>query len=223
MRKYILLFILSLLSIIGQLSGQSYNTAAGLRFGSHWGLTMQQRLAKQVTAELQLTNNYKPYGGAVDLTIQKHNPMITRRFNFYYGAGTQLAWREVETKKGPAVGLNLVGGAEMTIGKLNLSWDLTPTIYVYNQDKSIQFNSAVSARYVLYRKKWNPLDKRNIERRQKERLKEREKLEKKKKKKRKLKEREKNKKAKAKSEQKRNKPEETKRNSFRDLFKKKES
>lgn len=224
----ILLLLLTILSF-AEANGQSYNTAGGMRFGSEWGLTFKQRLADRITAELMLTNNYKLYNGAVDLTFQFHNPVLSRRMNFYYGAGAQLAFKDEAVKdNGLAVGVDLIGGLEITINRLNISWDLTPTINVYNHDKPMHFSSAVSARYVINKRNLNPLKKEDREKIKKKRQKEKEKKKKVKAKEKKAKE-----KTKAKADKTKNKnngssrkskkePEPEKKKSPLDIFKKKD-
>ena len=46
-----LLFIVFLFSLSFSISAQSYMTAGGLRAGTDWGITIQQRIAKKWTAE----------------------------------------------------------------------------------------------------------------------------------------------------------------------------
>ncbi len=154
----------------GEVTAQSYNTVGGLRIGSRWGLTFKQRIGDKLTLEVIATQKYSRQGGAVDLCIEKHNPLLFKRFNLYYGGGFQVGWKNQAHSGGDnlAYGLGLVGGAELTIARLNISWDLLPTINLYNNERPVVFNSAVSIRYVIVKRKrkWR-LFKRHKNRRKK--------------------------------------------------------
>lgn len=159
--EYRFLLFIPILTVvfISSLHAQSYNTAMGIRLGTEWGLTFKQRLANRLTGDIHLTNNFKPNGGSVDLLVQQHNPLISNRINIYYGGGLQVGWKNQDFGNNTTAGLNIVGGAEITLARINISWDLIPTINLYNMDRAIGFNSAVSVRYVIVKKKWEPFEK----------------------------------------------------------------
>jgi len=77
-----IIFIL-LIIFIGSIdvSAQRYRTAAGLRLGSPFGLTVQQVVWGQNTLEGILTFNPKKNESAVTLLFENHRKIFSKRFN----------------------------------------------------------------------------------------------------------------------------------------------
>ncbi|MFK7936809.1 MAG: hypothetical protein AB8G22_25070 [Saprospiraceae bacterium] len=151
--KKLTFLIITLLSI-GQLSfAQSYDTSAGIRFGSQWGLTVNQRVAKKVTIEGILQA-----GGKTDLTnltvlAKKHMPVLTKRFNIYYGAGLQGGWYDnIDIEAGNPFGVAFIGGAEFTFARLNVSWDIKPALNLTGGTRNFYTQTGISVRYVINKK-----------------------------------------------------------------------
>ncbi|MCB0704719.1 MAG: hypothetical protein KDC34_05390 [Saprospiraceae bacterium] len=136
----------------GTIQAQSYITSAGLRFGGGIGLTVQQRIAKKSTVEGILQSRLSGNEVRVTGLYERHVPIITKRLNLYGGIGLYKEWVEdtyLEQRADP-IGVTFVGGAELTLGRVNLSLDIKPSIQV-SQASSFNFDSqiGVSARYVL--------------------------------------------------------------------------
>lgn len=159
------------------LIAQSYNTAMGMRFGTEIGLTMQQRLTKKVTAEAIFQSSIKNEQSSLTLLLEKHNNILGKGFNIYMGAGPHRTWyTSEESGATTATGLTGVAGAELTLGRINMSWDYKPQVNVWGGEKSFDSNTAISLRYVLVKKKKNPLinlsgDKKKKKQKQKEKRK----------------------------------------------------
>jgi hypothetical protein len=116
------------LVLAGTLSGQAYFTAAGLRFGDGVGLTLQQRITKKSTIEGTLQGRLGEDQVRLTGLYERHFPIITRNFNIYLGAGLYKDWEQdtyLEVMPDP-FGLAFVGGAELTLGRLNFSVDFRP-------------------------------------------------------------------------------------------------
>ncbi len=154
------LFPLLILCFLSQFTfAQTYNTAMGIRFGTEIGLTLQQRVAKKVTVEAVLQNQIKSDQTSLTLLLEKHNNFIGKRFNFFLGAGPHRTWyKDADSIGLTATGITGVAGAEMTIGRLNLSWDYRPKVNVWGGEKSFDSNTAISLRYVLVKKKKKPIN-----------------------------------------------------------------
>jgi hypothetical protein len=138
------------------LFAQAYMTTAGLRLGTDWGLTVKQRIGLKSTAEIMLLNSLVRKENQLSLTFQRHTPLIGRRFNLYTGAGAHYGWPSQKQQYGinepefiNPIGLSLIGGAEMTIGPINLSYDFKPAFNVVGGDKFFYLQSGASLRYVL--------------------------------------------------------------------------
>lgn len=158
MRYFIFTFIL-LTVFAGTAAAQSYFTAGGLRMGTEWGLTLQQRVAKKTTVEMILQSSFVRKEGMLTLLGEQHTPLISRRFNLYFGGGIHKGWHtekpiygvDEPERPGP-LGITAIGGAEITIGRLNLSYDVKPALNIIGGDNVLYMQSGVSARYVIAKK-----------------------------------------------------------------------
>ena len=151
------LFYLFFLGVATAPFAQSYNTAGGLRLGTDWGLTLQQRVAKKSTVEAIIQSSLQREEVLFTAMYEQHYPLLTKRLNFYAGAGLHKGWNTTnvgptETITADPFGVTLVGGAETTLGRLNLSWDFKPAINLQGGEKKFYTQSGVSLRYVIAKK-----------------------------------------------------------------------
>lgn len=150
--------ILALLSILlifnhFNLAGQSYNTAGGIRLGTDWGLTLQQRVGKHATVEGIIQKGFWREEATVTLLGEYHFPLIFRRFNFYTGGGLHKGWTtSSEQLYDDPFGITLIGGVEATVGRLNISWDFKPAINLEGGERKVYAQSGVSLRYVFWKR-----------------------------------------------------------------------
>jgi hypothetical protein len=140
----------------GSLIAQAYMTTAGMRLGTDVGLTLKQRIGFRSTAEIMLLNSLVRKENQLSLTFQRHTPLLGKRFNLYTGIGGHLGWPSQKQQYGVnepefinPIGLSLIGGAEMTIGPINLSYDFKPAFNLIGGDKFFYLQSGASLRYVL--------------------------------------------------------------------------
>lgn len=135
---------------------QGYTTATGIRFGSDFGITLQQRLWKNYTLEAMVQQGLRSSRTSVTALVQQHHPVLGRGINLYLGAGPQVAFTQAEIDKyqtsSAAWGLSLIGGLEGRIGRTLLSFDYKPAFYLTGQGPFYEGQSAVSARYVLLKR-----------------------------------------------------------------------
>ena len=148
---------LSFLLLSGSLAGQTYFTAGGLRLGSDYGLSLKQRIFKKSTIEaiLYSKDNGKSNLG-ITLLADKHRSLITRNFNMFYGAGLSWKWEYLNgesLEKRTSFGIPLQAGIEFTIGRINLSWDYTPILYISTSSNAFNSLKGLSVRYVFINKK----------------------------------------------------------------------
>lgn len=138
----------------GGISGQGYNTALGVRLGQDMGFTIQQRIAKKMTVEGIAQYNRRYEESTMTLMIESHMPILFRRINIYTGIGPHYMWSQNrETTIDPSTGVTLVAGFEIAIGRMNLSWDYKPMINVSGSQPGFRGQSAISARYVIFKRK----------------------------------------------------------------------
>lgn len=145
------------LLFIAHANAQTYFTTGGIRLGSDYGITLKQFIMKKTTVEMILStqDNAKTNLGLTFLA-DKHQPILTRNFNLFYGAGLSWNWfyenpeGSVRRKK---LGIPVQAGIELTIGKINLSWDYTPILYISTKSNAFYALKGLSVRYVFINKK----------------------------------------------------------------------
>lgn len=156
------------------LAGQSYNTSFGMRLGTDWGLTVKQRVAKKVTLEGILQSSLQREEALVTLLAEQHLPFLTRRVNAYAGGGLHKGWgsgQGVEDYRDP-FGISVIGGIELTLARINLSYDIKPAINLVGGERTVYTQTAVSIRYVVDKRPWL-VDKKKQRKRKREREKRR--------------------------------------------------
>ena len=155
--KKVLVSIIIIVNFGVVLRAQHYLLAAGVSAGDGFGLSVQGRLYKHTSLEMLYKPTLFENPNQLSLVYKKHLSLITDRFNIYGGAGLVQNWNEkltdenIFTKNG---GIKSVLGAELTLGRYNVSWDFSPELYIWGQ-KSGRFESgsAISVRYVLFKPK----------------------------------------------------------------------
>ena len=157
------------------LFSQSYSTTAGLRFGNHLGLTVNQWVGDKLTGEAIIETNLEDAGRA-HLLIRKHSSILWKRVNLYAGAGPHVGWGQkasdaLEDDPTQTVwGVTGVLGLELTLFHLNVSFDYLP-VYQQGQEnvKGYKHGGALSVRYVIEQANNKKRRKRKKNKRQRER------------------------------------------------------
>ncbi len=147
MRK--IFFVILFAGFAAQAAAQAYFTAAGLRLGTEWGLSVQHRFTKSWTGEAILQSAFLNDDVLFTLLAERHFPLIVRNFNIYGGGGVHWAWsgdgRDLHRSGG---GLSLIGGLELSLGRLNLSYDLKPAL-TFSRHHPLLLHTGLSLRYIL--------------------------------------------------------------------------
>lgn len=155
--KHIPLILLFFLSGTSIGFGQRYGTAVGMRLGTDWGLTVQQRVARHLSAEFIAQSSLQREEILLTAMVQQHNPVLGRRFNLYFGGGLHKGWISADPETGIAprdpFGITLIGGLEFSLGRLNLSYDLKPAINISGGEKNFYTQSGISIRYIVQNEK----------------------------------------------------------------------
>jgi len=168
MQKYFLAFVLILLCCSGNSYGQSYGSALGLRLGNNnqyrmIGLTVQQRIHKGLTAEGILQSDFN-MNTSFHALLEKHKPLLSKRLNYYYGAGISMGIGEsrekitesmqmIHTYGNALIGVDLIAGLELTILGVNFSVDYKPNINIVGRQPWYNGQVGISARSVLVKGK----------------------------------------------------------------------
>lgn len=166
-QKLLIIFSLTFLFSIS-LKAQRYGTTLGLRMGNSElsrmaGLSMQQRIADRHTLEAILQSDFSR-NTTFSLLGKKHSPVISKRFNYYYGAGIALGNEESFVKNEQAkeithtygnstLGVDLIAGVELTVANAVISLDYKPNINLSGRTEFYRGQVGISARTVLVKSK----------------------------------------------------------------------
>lgn len=138
-----------------QIHGQSYNNVFGIRVGDDMGVSMQQRLYKNYTVQIEHQDAMFSSVRQTSLVVKKHYPILTRRFNVFLGGG--LSNRAILIPGESSTTANANGalinfGGEFTVGKLNITYDYSPGFLLGNTAGVPRFHSGsgLGIRYVIW-------------------------------------------------------------------------
>lgn len=183
-KSFILLIVLAT-NFVPISFAQGYITTAGIRLGNNdqirtAGITLQQRILKKGTLEAIAQTNFKD-NTTIHLLGEYHQNIISRKFNFYMGAGLSGGWEKYSLKGNTepttgktqvkTIGADLIAGVELTMLRWNISLDYKPNFNIYGRESWYQSQVGVSVRAVL----WNESD---LKKRQKEKARAKKKKEK---------------------------------------------
>ena len=127
---------------------QSYEWAAGLKLSKFMGISAVYSPVEKYSFEAILSKNMWTSESGVSLMGRHHKKLITRGLNFYGGGGIHYGMYD-DGERDNFGGLLLQGGAEMSLGKTNLAFNITPMIGVGGQDVKFRIGSDVTVRYIL--------------------------------------------------------------------------
>ncbi len=136
---------IAFLAICSCVFAQNYNTAGGLRVSNGIGLTIQQRVADQITVEGIAFTSFNT--GYLAVLGEYHGKLIRKGFNWYAGAGVHTGY-ERNVDNNPS-GMLAVVGLEMKVKRFVISADVMPRANFVGGSKVFDFNPGFSARYIL--------------------------------------------------------------------------
>jgi hypothetical protein len=182
----ILLLAFGSLGSMNRLDAQSYNTAFGLRIDNGINLTAQQRVYKNWTLEGIVHTSFRSDDLGLTVLGERHHKVLFRNLNFYYGAGGHYYWKndrqtgdeEPEISEN-VYGLSLIGGAEISLGRINVGVDWKPELHLSNDEQTSPFawnGAAISVRYIIDKrerkkvKDWKVWDKFEGKKKERKRL-----------------------------------------------------
>ena len=126
----------------------------GLRMGTDFGISLQQTLFPKATFQGIISTSAATSKTTATVLVQNHQPLISKRFNFFIGGGLHYRWTNLaEGASVSKMGVTAIAGAEMTLGRLNLSWDYKPVYHLNADVQPFESETAVSLRYVFVKKK----------------------------------------------------------------------
>ncbi|MFD1467435.1 hypothetical protein ACFQ48_04295 [Hymenobacter caeli] len=130
-------------------AAQKYRTAAGLRLGSPYGITVQQAVASRLTLEGIAGLAAREVSGTV--LAEYHFGILGRSLNYYLGAGGHLGNNKDTGRYG---GFDGIVGIEYKVAFLPvvLSYDFKPSVEINSSDWA-RFPTAFSVRYVFVKQR----------------------------------------------------------------------
>jgi len=142
------------------------------------GITAQQRITKQLTLEGIVQSDFN-LNSSLSVLLEKHHPIISKRFNYYYGAGLSVGKEEsfvkdpekkliLHTYNNATVGVDLLAGVELTILNTAISLDYKPNINLSGREEFYRGQVGISARMVLVKSKEQKKKQRQRQRRKKQ-------------------------------------------------------
>ncbi len=155
--KHIQLFSLLFFICLAQMGySQAYTTVIGGRIADDYGITLKQRVANRTSIEGLYYGGFTNDPIFTDVLVQQHMPLISKRLNIFIGAGLGLRWfnddvvRDINNE--PVI--PFVVGADLTVGRLNITADVMPHYILKNEGPNeLTNNAAISVRYVLIKRK----------------------------------------------------------------------
>lgn len=150
-------FALGILALTCTAGAQSYKTAAGIRVDNGFHLTVQQHVFNNWSVEGILHTAVGSEDLGLTLLAEKHRKIIFRGTNIFYGAGGHYYWKNEPARSeaggeinSDVYGLSFIGGAEFTLGRINLAVDWKPELHLSDTGKAFDWNGAsVSVRYIF--------------------------------------------------------------------------
>lgn len=142
-----------LVSVESPLFSQAYNRALGLRLDSGIGFTYKERLGDRFTVEGLVRARPKQDFYQLGALAEFHNPLIFKFFNIYYGAGLHYGYYDTPEHMANPFGISGILGTEITLGRINLSYDVKLDANLIGGTKVIEPSTGISIRYVMAKKK----------------------------------------------------------------------
>jgi len=168
MIKYGFFLLFTFFSITQLSYAQRYGNAIGIRLGNNntsrqLGITFQQRVMKHTSLEAILQTDFSR-NSSLSLLLEKHRPIISKRFNYYLGAGVSFGNEEsfkkneidkeiIQTYGNKTIGVDAIAGVEFTIAKTVLSVDYKPNFNMTGREEFYRGQIGFSARTVLTKSK----------------------------------------------------------------------
>ncbi len=167
-----LILILSLAICYISMDAQSYDFAGGIRFGTGIGFTFKYQPFKKTTLEAIVASSLQKDEIQITALVARHNALITKGFNFFVGAGASKGFTTNvnPTYEDPLAAVVIVG-AEFSIARLNISYDLLPAYNFVGGEQDFTFETGLSLRYIFDKKKLFEDREKNQEKRKKDRAK----------------------------------------------------
>ena len=127
---------------------QSYKWAAGIKLSKQMGLSVIYSPEVPYSIEGVISKNLWTNESGLSVIGRYHQKILTRGINFYGGGGLHHGMYE-DTERASYTGVILNGGAEMSLGKMNFSFNISPLIAAGSEEMKFRIGSDVTIRRIL--------------------------------------------------------------------------
>jgi len=150
-----ILSILLFLIYSNMLFGQKYDLNVGVRWGGNFGISISERIGNKLTLEQNFNSEDLSNYYSVFALVKYHHPLITKRFNWFYGGGPGIV-RIKETSDYPEstkFSVALQTGLEHTIRRMTIYIALEPYSYISNSNIRFKMYKTFAIKYVFIKRK----------------------------------------------------------------------
>jgi hypothetical protein len=144
-----------IVSISSFVSAQKYDIVAGAKIADGIGISGAYRFADKYTAEILLKpSTFSEYSLGSIMAKRHFGILGSKRFNVFAGAGLFTLNHDTNLSEAPkvnAAGIGFTLGAELTMGRINISTDYMPLFTVNEStfNKDYYSNGGITVRYVF--------------------------------------------------------------------------
>lgn len=176
-KLFFILLVMTFAFKSSEIGAQSYFTAGGVRLGTDWGISIQQKILKHATLEGIFQSSFFREEMLLTVIPEYHFPLISKRLNVYTGIGLHKGFlTSSQTDYDSPFGMSLIGGIEFTFARFVFSYDYKPVINFKGGENKWYNQTGISVRYVFV--KQNAIKKlkrkRNKRKKKEERIEKRE-------------------------------------------------
>lgn len=129
------------------LKGQSYRWAAGIKLSKNMGISAVYSPEVPYTIEAVISKNFWTNENGLSIIGRYHRKIITKSINIFGGGGLHHGFYNDERASFTGVLVN--GGMEISLGKTNVAFNLSPVLAFGGQDVKFRVGSDLSIRYIL--------------------------------------------------------------------------
>lgn len=147
----VLAFCVFNILFVSSLSAQKYRTAAGIRIGTEFGITVQQLVLENATLEGIIQKGFFNDLTTISVLYEYHQKLVFKGLNFYIGGGPHIGLYDAADRNGRknSLGVTAIGGIEMRFGRVLASFDYKPAINFAGGEHIYDSQSSLSLRYII--------------------------------------------------------------------------
>ncbi|WP_236980059.1 hypothetical protein [Membranihabitans maritimus] len=132
---------------VNLLKAQSYQWAAGIKLSKNMGISAVYSPEVPYSIEAVISKNFWTNESGLSIIGRYHRKIITKSINIFGGGGLHHGFYNDERASFTGVLVN--GGMEISLGKTNVAFNLSPVLAFGREDVKFRVGSDLSVRYIL--------------------------------------------------------------------------